>query len=54
MRALLPFFMLFALQSNARADDASAAFQKQVLPILTAHCTECHSGEKAKAKLGKS
>ncbi|MBA4189651.1 MAG: hypothetical protein C0467_16830 [Planctomycetaceae bacterium] len=51
MRVLLPFILLFVVHTTARADDASAAFQKQVLPILTAHCTECHSGEKPKGKL---
>ncbi len=52
MRAsFLPVVLLIAVQTTARAEDASAAFQKQVLPILQAHCTKCHSGEKPKAKL---
>jgi mono/diheme cytochrome c family protein len=43
--------VLLAVQSTARAEDASAAFQKRVMPILQAHCTKCHGGEKPKAKL---
>jgi mono/diheme cytochrome c family protein len=49
--SVLSLLLLFAAQATAAADDASTAFQKQVLPILTAHCTECHGGEKPKAKL---
>jgi len=47
----LPLLMLFAVHAPVRAEDASTAFQKQVVPILQAHCTECHGGEKPKAKL---
>ncbi len=50
MRFVFPLLLL-TVHATARAEDASTAFQKQVLPILTAHCTECHSGEKPKAKL---
>jgi len=52
MRYLLPpLVILLAVRASARAEDASAAFQKRVLPILQAHCTECHGGDKPKAKL---
>lgn len=47
----LSLVLLWAVQSAAGAEDAAAAFQKQVLPILQAHCTECHSGAKPKGKL---
>ena len=47
----LSFLLFLAAQTTVRAEDASAAFQKQVLPILQAHCTECHGGDKPKAKL---
>jgi hypothetical protein len=48
---LLPVMLLFVIHTAARAEDASTAFQKRVLPVLTAHCTDCHSGQQAKAKL---
>ena len=48
---LLPVILLFVIHTTARAEDASTAFQKRVLPVLTAHCTDCHSGKQAKAKL---
>ena len=52
MRSLIPpVILLFVIHTAARAEDASSAFQKRVLPVLTAHCTDCHSGQQAKAKL---
>ena len=51
MRHLFPLAILLAVHATARAEDASAAFQKRVLPILQAHCTECHGGDKPKGKL---
>ena len=52
MRYVFPLFVVvLAGHATARADDASAAFQKQVMPILKAHCAECHSGEKPSGKL---
>jgi mono/diheme cytochrome c family protein len=52
MRHLIPFLViLLTVQATARAEDAATAFQKRVMPILQAHCTECHGGEKPRAKL---
>ncbi|MBL8793155.1 MAG: DUF1587 domain-containing protein, partial [Planctomycetia bacterium] len=52
MRTISLSLVLFlAVQAAARAEDASASFRKQVLPVLEARCTECHSGDKPKAKL---
>jgi len=48
---LLPVILLFVIHTTAHAEDASTAFQKRVLPVLTAHCTDCHGGKQAKAKL---
>lgn len=48
---LLPVILLFVMQTVAGAEDASTAFQKRVLPVLTAYCTDCHSGQQAEAKL---
>jgi mono/diheme cytochrome c family protein len=51
MRRLFPLAILLAIHAPTRAEDASSAFQKRVLPILQAHCAECHGGDKPKAKL---
>ena len=51
MRYIFSLVALFALHASAQADDAAAAFQKRVAPLLQALCTDCHSGAKAKAKL---
>ncbi|MFM7863462.1 MAG: DUF1587 domain-containing protein, partial [Planctomycetaceae bacterium] len=48
---LLPVILLFVIHTAARAEDASTAFQKRVLPVLTSRCIDCHSGQQAKAKL---
>ena len=37
--------------SASGAEDASSAFQARVAPVLSAHCTKCHGGDKPKAKL---
>lgn len=50
-RVVLPLGILFVLPLVSRGEDAAAAFQKRVLPILEAHCTRCHGGDKPKAKL---
>jgi mono/diheme cytochrome c family protein len=47
----LSLVLILAAQTTVRAEDASALFQKQVLPMLQAHCTECHAGDKPKGKL---
>ena len=48
------FAMLFA-HSGSRAahaaEDAPAAFDSRVMPVLAAHCTKCHGTEKQKAKI---
>ena len=51
MRYIFSLVALFALHASAQADDAAAAFQRRVAPLLQALCTDCHSGAKAKAKL---
>ena len=33
------------------AADAATTFQSRILPVLEAHCTQCHGAEKQKAKL---
>jgi len=51
---LLPVILLFVSHTTARAEDASTAFQKRVLPLLKEHCTGCHGGKNPKAKLDLS
>ncbi|WP_439623348.1 DUF1592 domain-containing protein [Gemmata sp.] len=51
MRYALALMTVLAVHAAARADDAAAAFQKRVVPVLQAHCTDCHGGDKPKAKL---
>jgi mono/diheme cytochrome c family protein len=51
MRSFGVLLALLPLAGPARAEDASAAFEKRVLPILKDHCAECHSGPKPKGKL---
>lgn len=41
--------MLLVVHSFARGDDAATAFEQRVLPVLKAHCTTCHGGEKPEA-----
>ena len=48
---ILCLFILSATHGTARADDAAAAFQNRVLPVLTAHCADCHSGDQPTANL---
>ncbi len=40
-----------ALTSGALAEDAAAAFQSRIQPLLKTYCTECHGGEKPKARI---
>jgi hypothetical protein len=49
----LTFFTLAALCTAASAAEAdgAAAFRKEVEPILTEFCYDCHSGAAAKAKV---
>jgi mono/diheme cytochrome c family protein len=48
---LIVAFMLLGTATAAHADDAASSFQNRVLPVLEAHCTRCHGGEKPRAKL---
>src|SRR4051812_12620524 len=43
-----------ALTLPSRADDAAKSFQSRVQPLLKTYCTECHGGEKPKAKINLS
>lgn len=52
MRACALFCGLFCLlPAVAAAEDAAAAFNSRVLPVLQAHCVRCHGAEKPKAKI---
>lgn len=51
MRSLGSLAMLLAATVVVTADDAATGFRSRVLPVLEAHCTRCHGGEKPKAKL---
>jgi len=52
MRSVIAVALVTLLACTpARAEDASSAFLKRVMPILSAHCTDCHSGPKPKAAL---
>ncbi len=53
MRLLILSPLLLAA-AVAHAADASSSFAQRIEPILKAHCTECHSGKKAKAELDLS
>ncbi len=41
----------FALASHSLAEDPATSFQARVQPLLKTYCTECHGGEKPKAKI---
>ena len=51
MRLLLPVSILLLLPAASFADDAADTFKSRVMPVLSAHCTKCHGGEKPKAKI---
>jgi cytochrome c553 len=52
MTARLPSFVLLAaVASTARGVERGVSFEKDVRPILKAHCTQCH-GEEEKPKGG--
>ena len=42
------------LAASARAEDASSAFEKAVMPVLATRCVECHGGDAPEAKLDLS
>lgn len=46
-----PAFLLFSVAVTARGGDAVLTFERDVRPILKAHCTHCH-GEEEKPKGG--
>src|SRR5436190_17456612 len=51
-RVGLVLALLAGIAAPARAQVGSAPqFEKDVLPILTAHCVKCHGGPKPKAAL---
>jgi mono/diheme cytochrome c family protein len=56
LRFLLPGALLFALAAapGVGAADVADTFRDRVMPVLSAHCTSCHGGEKPKAKLNLS
>lgn len=43
-----------ALAATVRAEDASSAFAKSVMPVLAARCVACHGGDAPEAKLDLS
>lgn len=45
------FAASFVLTCAACAEDAAAAFQTRIAPILKSSCTKCHGAEKQKAKI---
>lgn len=50
-RIMIPLLLLSGAPSAAMGGDASTAFGAKVMPILAAHCAECHGGAKPKARL---
>src|SRR6266498_2996988 len=54
LRIAILLVSLLTPASFARAADPSAGFKDKVLPVLTAHCTNCHGGAKPKAGLDLS
>ena len=42
---------LFSFAPTMRAENAASAFQSRVQPLLKTYCTDCHGGEKPKAKI---
>jgi hypothetical protein len=55
MRNLLLMAACLAfLSPAARAEDASSAFEKAVMPVLEARCVGCHGGDTPEAKLDLS
>jgi mono/diheme cytochrome c family protein len=48
------FVIAFGLSSVCAAEDAAAAFQTRVLPVLKTHCGRCHGNEKQEAKINLS
>ena len=53
-RGVFILLLLLALPTTARAEDVAGAYAKNVLPVLTAHCTKCHGGEAPEAKLDRA
>jgi mono/diheme cytochrome c family protein len=43
--------LALALAGHGRAEDVASAFQSRVQPLLQTYCTDCHGGEKPKAKI---
>ncbi len=54
LSATLAAACLFTFASTVHADDAATAFQSRVQPLLKTYCTDCHGGEKPKAKIDLS
>jgi hypothetical protein len=50
-RGVLILILLLALPAISRAEDIASSYEKNVLPVLTAHCTKCHGGKTPEAKL---
>jgi len=53
-RAIAILLLIALLEGRGHAADKPPDFQKQILPILKARCTGCHSGPKPKAGLDLS
>ncbi len=53
MRSFLIILTTLLLSTSARGDEASARlFNEKVLPVLKAHCFECHSKDAEEVKGG--